>query len=367
MIRYKFSKQDNKDFATTLKTRVNNYFQENEICRHANPQMVTKTTLALSIYLLPYLLIVLGGITYIPLLFLLWIIMGFGKAFIGTSVMHDALHGSYSQKKAVNYFMGISAFLIGADPTNWKIQHNVLHHTYTNIEHTDEDIAPRYVMRFTPNQPRRWFHSYQYIYAFFFYGISTLMWTTFKDFAKIIQYKKNGLVKKGSKFNRHLSMMVIRKLLYHVIFLVIPILVLPFSVWMVLLMYLTMHIVTGLFLSVVFQTAHIMPDLNFIEQEDEHIEHNWLVHQVRTTSNFAMNNKLLSWFIGGLNYQIEHHLFPNICHVHYPEISKIVRQTTAEFNLPYHYQKTFWAAIVSHVRMLKTLGRHDALQPAIAK
>lgn len=323
--------------------------------------MIIKTISALSMYIIPFLVILLSGTSNLLLLFSLWMIMGLGMSFIGTSVMHDALHGSYSNKKMTNRILGFSAMILGAESAIWKIQHNVLHHTYTNIEHADEDIEPRYVLRFSPNQPKRWFHRYQHLYAVLFYSLSTLIWVTYKDFNKLVNYRKENHVKTKKEFNKLLSGIIIKKILYFSIFLGLPIFILPFSPGLVLLMFISMHLVSGLTLSLIFQPAHVVPTSSFTETKNPKIDINWSIHQLMTTSNFAMNNRLLSWFIGGLNFQIEHHLFPNICHIHYRHLSKIILKTTQEFNLPYYSQKSFRSALFVHFSMLKDLGKYQKL------
>lgn len=359
MIRYKFSQQTGKDFAITLKQRVNAYFLENALSKHATSPMVVKTILAISFLIIPYVLMLLGGFTSLLVLFSLWIAMGFAKAMIGTSVMHDALHGSYSGNKSVNLLMSLSAVGIGVDPNIWKIQHNVLHHTYTNIDDADEDIHPRYVMRFSPHQPKKWFHRYQYIYALFFYGISTLMWVGYKDFYKLVNYRKRGLIQPNKPFRALVVKVVFRKIMYYFLFLALPMIVLPIPIWQTLLMFVAMHVVTGILLSLIFQTAHVMPTSAFIAQEEKQINQNWFIHQLNTTTNYAMNNRFISWCFGGLNHQVEHHLFPNICHVHYPKIAPIVQQTATEFSLPYYAEKSLPSAVINHFRMLKMLGRPE--------
>lgn len=356
MIRYKFSKTDNKAFEVTLRKRVKSYFLDNQIGTKGNGQMFFKSFVALSLYFISFFLILFSGISSIPFLLILWMAMGLGKAFIGTSVMHDALHGSYSKKKRINSLMGFSALVIGAYPKTWKVQHNILHHTYTNIEHADEDIGPRAVLRFSPNQTHRWFHKYQHIYAIFFYSIFTLTWVATKDFVKIFKYRREGLLKAGKEFRKHIIYIVLSKVAYFSVFLALPIILLPISPWLVALMFLFMHMITGFVLSLVFQLAHIMPTSHFIEQEEQQLAENWLVHQLHTTSNYAMDNKTLFWFVGGLNFQVEHHLFPHICHVHYPEIAKIVQQTTAEYAIPYYAEKSIRSAIIAHFKMLRVLG-----------
>ncbi len=346
----------NSAFATSLKQRVNLYFSDRQISKNANAEMVLKSVMALSLYLVPYLLMLWLELTSLPLLFGLWILMGFAMGFIGTSVMHDSLHGSYSKKKQVNVIMGISAWIIGVDPTIWKLQHNVLHHSYTNIEGADEDIDPRYILRFSPNQPKRWFHRYQHIYALFLYTISTLLWITLKDYVKAFQFHKRGLLKKDASFPLFILEIFLRKMSYFFLFLVIPIYVLPVSTGAVVMMFVSMHMTAGFMLSMIFQPAHVIHTTEFYDPEDEVINESWLVHQLKTTTNFGTDNKLLTWFTGGLNHQVEHHLFPNICHIHYRHIAKIVQATTAEYNLPYHNQKTIGQAVFNHFRMLKKLG-----------
>ncbi len=357
MIHYKFAKDLDRHFSDTLKIRVANYFTDNGIDRNANSDMVIKSIVAIGFYLFTYLVMVFSGISSVPILFGLWALLGVGQAFIGTAVMHDVLHGSYSKDKRINRIMTFAPIIIGVEPLTWKIQHNVLHHTYTNIEEADEDIAPRYVLRFTPNQPKRWFHRFQHIYVVFFYSIPIIIWATAKDFIKIFKYRKLGLIQPGRALANAFIGVVFRKSIFYFIFLAVPMWALPVSAGMVIGMFITMLVVTGLVLSLVFQTAHLVPDLSFVEQEEEYIRQNWSTHQLLTTTNYATGNKFLTWFFGSLNFQVEHHLFPNICHVHYPQLAKIVKATALEFGLPYHEQKTFGSAIAQHFKMLYALGR----------
>ncbi len=310
----------------------------------------------MSIYLGPFAAMLLLDISSIPLLFLLWSIMGFGVAFIGMAVMHDSLHGSYSKSKWINQFVALCCWVIGVDPKNWKIQHNVLHHTYTNVEDADEDIEPRFIFRFSPNQPRVPIQKFQHLYAMFFYGLSTLIWVTVKDFAKAYGYKRKGLIPAGATFNIHIAQIIIRKAAYWSLLLVLPAMVLSVPFWMTLMMFLSMHFVAGFILTFTFQCAHVMETSEFTVAEDGNIDENRLAHQLKTTANFGVKSSLLFWFTGGLNHQIEHHLFPHICHIHYRKISGIVQQTAMEYDLPYHIQPSLGSAILEHLRMLRALG-----------
>ncbi len=364
MVRYQFSRQINKDFAATLRKRVNAHFKESGKGRNANAQMVTKVIVGMTTYFSLYAVLMLSGSTSLGFLFSLYIGMGFCMAFIGLSIMHDSLHGSFSKKKSLNTLVGFSAVSLGVSDIIWKIQHNVLHHTYTNIEDADEDIMPRFIMRFSPNQPKMWFHRYQHIYCWLVYGISTIIWTVAKDFIKLGSYKKDGLIK-PEEYNKQLAIMVFRKILYHGVFFVLPLIFLEVSAGMTILMWVTMHFVAGITLSLVFQTAHITPTSEYYILEDGgEVQENFYAHQLFTTANYATKNRVLNWLVGGLNFQVEHHLFPNICHVHYPGIQHIVKETAAEYNLPYYDIPTFWGAVGAHYRMLRELGKGDVIEPA---
>lgn len=291
--------------------------------------------------------------------------MGLGKAFIGTAVMHDALHGSYFKNRTLNTLVGFSATIIGVDALIWKIQHNVIHHTYTNIEDTDEDILPRVVFRFSRHQPRMWFHRFQHIYAPLFYCVPLLEWITTKDFIKAFEYKNLKLIK-PKEFNKELTLIIFRKLVYYAFFIALPILVIGIPIWLTIIMIVVSHAVTGIMLAMIFQTAHVVEPADFLKEETENIERSWTVHQLITTCNYGMNSKVLSWFVGGLNFQIEHHLFPDVCHIHYPEISKIVQQTTKEFELPYNAFNSFGQAIWSHFHLLKEMGKPEEMRVSVA-
>ena len=367
MKKYKFQKKKDQDFWTVLRSRVNSYFMENEIRRDANTKMIVKTLSVLSMYLIPYFVLIFSGVTNFYILMGLWIVMGMGKAFIGTTVMHDALHGSYFKKTSLNALMGFSAAIVGVDRLIWQIQHNVLHHTYTNIEDTDEDILPRFVFRFSEHQPRKWFHRFQHIYAPVFYCVPLLEWITTKDFIKAFEYRQMKLIKPGVIFWKELSGILARKIFYYIFFLAIPIILIPVPTWTTILMIFISHSITGIMLAMIFQTAHVVQPSHFFKFESENIEESWAVHQLLTTCNYGMGNKTLSWFLGGLNFQIEHHLFPDVCHVHYPGISKIVQNTTKEFGLPYYAFDTFSGAVASHFKQLKSMGnpKRDELKVAV--
>ncbi|WP_026999465.1 fatty acid desaturase family protein [Eisenibacter elegans] len=353
----RFSNKQKSDFFPTLRQRVEDYFKDNQYKKQADYRMFVKTIVMLSLYAVPYFLILSGWFSPWQMLGLT-LLMGVGMAGVGMSIMHDALHGTYSSKGWVNRLLGSSLYLLGGNVFCWKTQHNVLHHTFTNVFEVDEDIDTKWILRLSPEAPLKKYHRFQYIYAFPLYSLMTFSFLV-KDFIKVFQYhQKDFKVKVKSDFYKDLSVLILTKVLYITFALVLPYYVLGIAWWQVLLGFLVVHMTAGLILSVIFQLAHVVEGTTYpVPDETGSLENTWAVHQLYTTSNFARNNQLLSWYIGGLNFQVEHHLFPHVCHIHYKPISEIVRQTAAEFELPYYEQKTFGQAINSHIRMLKQLGR----------
>ncbi|MEB2775690.1 acyl-CoA desaturase [Algoriphagus sp. D3-2-R+10] len=353
-----FDKTGNAEFSKILRMRVNDYFKKNNKNIYGNGNMVFKTVFMLSIFFLPLITISTGLIASPFLLFALYITSGLGMAGVGMGVMHDAIHGSYSKHKSVNKYVGYTMNLIGANASVWRIQHNVLHHTYTNIDHADDDINAPFFLRFSPHAKRYWIHRFQYLYIWLFYGLSTISWITMKDFVRINRYKEMGFFKRGSEFKKEILKIIGWKMLYYSYALVLPLIMVPLPAWIIILAFLSMHFVTGICISAVFQTAHIVSDTSFPQPDDTgQIHGDWTVHQLATTSNYAPKSRFFSWLIGGLNFQIEHHLFPNISHIHYHNLSSIVSETAEEYNIPYLVKDTFLGALGDHIKMLRQLGR----------
>ena len=356
----RFIAKDDKDFGITVRKRVNKYFESNNISRTGDNRIWMKLIILPLSYLVPFGLIMTDWYSHNLFIFYgLWLLMGIGLAGCGMGIMHDACHGSISKNKKVNSIIGaIILNLAGGSTFNWKIQHNVLHHSFTNIDGYDEDISPQGLMRFSPHQPKKAFYKFQIFYAWFLYGLMTFFWSTFKDFSQLSRYHKKDLLKtQRTTYSKELIKLILIKTLYHSIFIVLPIILLNIAWWHVLLGWFSMHFLAGLILGCVFQPAHVVPSSKFpLPDKNKLVEGDWAKYQLLTTANFAPKNRILSWYIGGLNYQIEHHLFPNICHVHHRQISKIVKSTAEEFGLPYHSQPTFLGAIANHAKMLYRLG-----------
>ena len=353
----KFKSKDKLEhqFMIDLRKNVNKYFKQNAISTKGNAAMVIKTIILIGLYLIPFIVILL--VPMHPLLaFALVIIMGVGIAGVGMGVMHDACHGAYSKKVWVNDLLAGSLYLLGSNILNWKIQHNVLHHTYTNISGLDEDIDDKGPIRLSENKPLKRYHKYQFIYAFFFYGLMTLTMLT-NDFIRLYKYNKAGLVKRENKKMSHEYLkMLARKIAYLFVIIGLPFWLTDYSFWQIMIGFFIMHWTASIILSFVFQMAHVVEGAEQPVLQDN-INTDWSVHQLNTTADFARNNKLLSWYVGGLNFQIEHHLFPHICHIHYQKIAPIVERMTKEYGLNYNLKPSFRDALLSHIYRLKELGR----------
>ena len=351
--------RDATGFAKTLRSRVDAHFKEKGIHKKGDGRMLFKTIVLVGTYF-GCLALISTGVTGGGWAF--WatqVVMGLGLAGIGMAVMHDGNHGAASQNKMINRFVGGVLEMVGGSSVMWQIQHNVLHHTFTNIDGLDEDINPGPLLRFSPKKPLKPWHRFQHFYAWFFYGLMTLMWVTFKDYVALNRYKKSGLLEKmGKSYNKLFFNMTLSKVLYYPVMVGIPLAFSGLGAGQVILGWLLMHFVGGLTLALVFQPAHVMEDHNYpLAEKGFVIEDDPLSHQLKTTSNFGTKSRLLTWYSGGLNHQIEHHLFPNICHVHYRDIAPIVRKTAEEFGLPYRSNTTFMDAVRLHTQQLKQLGR----------
>lgn len=362
-LRYLPSEDWQKQFANAVRRNVNDYFKERGLSTKGDQRLVYKTIAMLALYLVPFVLLLTLPITgwwAIPF----WAVIGVGMAGIGMSVMHDAVHGSASSHAWINKLMGSTMYLLGSNVFTWKVQHNVNHHTHTNVNEIDQDIDSRGLLRFSEHARVKWVHRFQHIHAFFFYGLLTIT-KLVNDFFMLAKFNRDGTTRKMGESPRGMMVKVaVFKALYLAVFIGLPILLTGLAWWEVLLGFFVMHFVAGVILGSVFQLAHVVEGA---EQPlpDEHgvIPTDWVVHEVMTTANFARNNRLLNWYIGGLNFQIEHHLFPHICHLHYRDIAPIVERTALEYGVRYNMKPTLREALASHVRRLRELGRPRKLAP----
>lgn len=344
-------------FYRALRKDINAYFVKNKINKTGSWRLYSKTIILLSAAFILYFVLMFapisGGIAILST-----VLLGLCLTFIGFNVMHDACHGSYSKNKRVNELLGYTLNLIGANSFLWKHKHNVLHHTYTNVDGKDDDIAQSPFIRMCSSQKWVKAHRIQHFYLPLLYASSVLYWILWQDFFKYFKKETNHSKLPDMSLKEHLVFWG-SKALYAFVYVVFPIMVHGWVNW--LIGFAILNVIMGLGTALVFQLAHVVEETEFVYAgvEDEVIiENEWAVHQIKTTANFAPGNKFLTYILGGLNYQVEHHLFPQISHIHYPKISEIVKRKCEEFELPYLSKPTFLNALSSHFKLIKYLGTH---------
>jgi linoleoyl-CoA desaturase len=349
--------QNPKDsFFNALRAKVDNHFKQNNLKQTGDFRLYLKTFILITSLLFSYVFLVFFTPENHWLSLAVCALMGINMAAIGFNVMHDGAHGSYSSKKWINDAMGYVLNLLGGNVELWKQKHNNNHHSFTNIEGMDDDIDLKPLMRVSPSQKKHWMHRFQHIYGLFLYGLTYLSWVYWNDFkkyfsGKIADFTKTKKMTAKDHFNIWGS-----KLLYVSVFVVLPIFIVGFLE--TIIGYLVLAFVCGLMIAIVFQLAHIVEDAHFIAMDNPKLDMDteWAVHQINTTSNFATKSKFLNWLLGGLNFQVEHHLFPRISHVHYPQINKLVKETCEEYKVDYREYPTMFSALKSHLVHLKNMG-----------
>ena len=342
------------DFDHILRTRVSDYLKEHNIKETGNKIMQAK---GLSIFI--GMLAIYYGLVFQTESILMGFVMTFllvqAQILIAFNVMHDGGHGSFSSKKWLNELASLSLEFLGASSSLWKQKHNNLHHTYTNIDGKDDDLDINGMIRLSPRQEKKPWHNYQHFYAPFLYGFLSLYMLFYSDFKKMIT-KKIGDTPLRPIGKTQLSLFVISKVFYIIYALVIPMFF--HNPLVVIGYFLFSHFIFGLTLSIVFHLAHTVRETTFPTPDvNGTLPYSWVEHQLHTTSNFAQKNWFVTFYCGGLNYQVEHHLFHKISHVHYPRISKIVKETCEEFGKPYNVNPSFWFALKSHFSFLKLMGQ----------
>ena len=345
-------------FIRELRKRVDAYFEQTGKRKRDCPQMYFKTATIAIWFISAYLLLLLAVHSWwlvIPLA----IVLGVATAAIGFNIQHDGGHKAYSDRPWVNKLMAMSIDVIGGSSYLWDWKHNSIHHTYANIDGHDDDIDVGLLARLAPQQKRLWFHRAQGVYLWVLYGFLAVKWHLFDDFHHVATGRIGGHKIPRPK-GKDLFVFVAGKAIFFSIAFVIPMMLHP--VWAVLLTYALAAIVSGIVMAVTFQLAHCVETAQFPVpvtgvDGNQRMETDWALHQVLTTVDFARQNKFWCWLLGGLNFQVEHHLFSKICHIHYPELSKVVEEVCNEFGIRYNSFKSFGAGVRSHYRWLVEMGR----------
>jgi len=342
-------------FHNELKKRINAYFEEKGKSPTGNYKLFTKAIILTVSFLLVYVHLVF--FTPTPWLAIIeCLVLGGLTAAIGFNIMHDGAHGSFSKYKWVNQLAALSLNFLGANNFMWKTKHNVIHHAYTNIDGLDDDIDAKPFLRLCDTQKHYKVHKYQHWYFWAAYSLLYLYWVFVTDFRKYFSGKVGSVPLAKMSVADHISFWGF-KALYVVMFVVVPIYTVGVIPW--LIGFASLGLFAGFVLSIVFQLAHTVEDTHFphANVETNRMEDEWAIHQIKTTANFATKNKVVCWLVGGLNFQIEHHLFPKISHIHYPDISKIIKKACQEYGIHYIEYSRVRYAVASHVSHLKQMGQ----------
>jgi linoleoyl-CoA desaturase len=341
-------------FYTTLKQRVDQYFVDRNLEKTGNWKMYSKSMLIFLWLISSYILLVFFS-TSIILSIISALALSQAFVLVGFNIMHDGGHGSYSKNKKINWVMGFTMDIIGGSQMLWQHKHNILHHTYTNIHELDSDLHTGGLLRLSPNQKWRPWHRYQHLYAFPIYSLLTLSWMTYSDFQKYFSGRIGSYKMKKPTISES-TLFFTAKIFYFGYTLILPMFFHP--VLYVLIAFIAIHLVLGFTLSIVFQLAHTVDDNTFPSPDPNTgvIKNEWAIHEIETTANFAIRNKIAAWYLGGLNFQIEHHLFTKVCHIHYPAICSIVERTCKEYGISYVAYPTVRSAISTHYKFLRNMG-----------
>ncbi len=344
-----------QSFHTELKGRISAYFE----------QVGKSTTGDTRIFMKAVILMLVFSSIYIHLVFFTpgvllaiseSVLLGGVVAAIGFNVMHDGAHGSFSKYKWINLFAAFSLNILGGNSFMWNMKHNIIHHAFTNVDGIDDDIDIQPWMRMSETQKKYKLHKYQHFYFWFLYSLLYIFWIFVLDYQKYFKSRVGNMPLKRMTITDHLVFWGF-KLFHAFLFIGLPIYMVGFTSWLIGFVIFTC--VAGFVLSIVFQLAHTVEHTAFpvANVQTGRLEDEWAIHQIKTTANFATNNPVVSWLVGGLNFQIEHHLFPKISHVHYPAISKIIKQACQEYGITYiEYPKVRYA-VASHVAFLRQMGR----------
>ena len=361
VVRFK-STPDKDQFAKELRMRVAQYFKENGISKYGNREMHLKTIVAIVSWISVYALIMSNTLSPLGMI-LAFTALGYVNIFIAFNIGHDACHNAYSSNMKINKFMSYSMNFIGANCYLFRQMHNA-HHMYVNIHGTDVTLETHGLFRFTPDEPYKPIHRFQHIYTPILYSLAAVQWVTLKDFKWFFGEAHIGNNKNLKHPTKEWALLFFTKSIYYGLHLVLPLLFLKYAWWLVLLGWLSTHILPGLTFALIFQVTHVYDGTHYPMPDDHgNIENNYAIHVLETTADFSRQNRLGSWLMGGINIHVIHHIMPGVCHVHYPALTKILIEVANKYGIEYQENRTFWIALKKHIRMLKILSKPEATVP----
>ena len=341
-----------------ISSKVKNYFKENGLYKQGRFKDIWFTNLL-------YLVIAYGSFALILNnqfnVFVMWFLsftMGLGLSGVGLCIMHEANHGAYNKKKFINYLAGSIINIMGSHRYLWQLRHNGLHHVYTNMFDYDYDMARTFLIRHSRDWERKWYHRYQHIYALLIYFNYTLIWILVYDWIHLVEFYGKVGTKKNKAIPIHVIISIFFwKMVHLYLMIVLPYMVLDLALWQVLIGFVTMHWTLSAIIGVTFQVNHTIEGTVNIEADAQGvIQESWAKQMVKTSFNFSTKNKAVTYFLGGLNFQIEHHLFPKMSYSHFFAIKPMVKEVLEKHGYTYNDCGSWLNAILMHLKYLKRLG-----------
>ena len=356
---FKFSRKvAASGFSNILRERVDDYFRGRRITRFANSEMVAKTVLGFALWIITYAWLISDRASALEVIGI-YVLHGYAQLFMGLNIAHDANHSAYSKSRRINRALGWVFDLVGLSSYMWRLMHNHSHHFFVNVRGADSALASGGMFRFTPHDVRKPIHRFQHLYAPLFYCLVTLDWVLAKDYRWLLHGRFGN-----RRITRHprkaLVLLFLGKAFYYTYTLVLPLVFLSVPWYAVVLGFVVMHLFLGFTLALTFQPNHFTEASGFPEPDREGgIAGDYIEHVFGNTADYCRGNPLAKFALGGLNLHVVHHMFPGVCHVHYPALTRILKTTAEEHGLPYREHKTLTSAFLAHLSWLKALGRAD--------
>ena len=339
-------------FPKVLRSRLERFFADRKISPKADRTMWVKIAVGLTALLGAWIAIYTlrpGSWRFVAL----YLLGGLAQTFLLLNIAHDSNHNAISSRPLVNKTLNYVFDLCGISSYMWRILHHRGHHSCINLTGEDDAISGRGIFRFTPYESRLPYHRFQHLYALFFYALFSLEYVFVRDF-QCFFFPDHDYLKRTKHPLREYVILFAGKAFYLTYMLVLPVLVLGKSPLLVAGAFLMVHLIVGLTVTLVFQTTHTIDTTYFPSGRGEF--ENGIYHIFATTADYATENPLVGWLVGGLNHHIIHHLCPYVCHTHYAPLTRIVKQTAAEFGVSYRQHPTMTRAIWHHLILLKQLG-----------
>jgi linoleoyl-CoA desaturase len=339
-------------FPRVLRRRLDRFFADQNISPKADTSMWIKIAVGLAVFLGSW--IALYAFKPDSWKFVaLYVLGGLAQTFLLLNIAHDSNHNAISSVASINKALNYVFDLCGINSYMWRILHHRGHHSCINLHGEDDALTGRGIFRFTPHEPRAWWHRFQHIYALFFYALFSLDYVFVRDFEAFF-FPTHDYLKLTRHPAREYAILMAGKAFYFTYMLILPAVLLGKSPFLIAGAFVAVHLIVGLVVSLVFQTTHTVDSTYFPSSRGEF--DNSVYHIFATTADYATSNPLVGWLTGGLNHHIAHHLSPFVCHTHYAALTRIVQQTAEEFRVPYRQNPTMIQAIWHHLILLKQLG-----------